>query len=214
MLAGTYILPAYAVDRSEPGPLTISSKAGVVQTLVVPTSESAVVSMSRDSFTIVKAADDLRPYEFTSDTFVNNPNSAIQWPFTVGVPITSWYGFRPEPCAGCGSWHAGIDMAPGEGTPIQSIADGVVVDMGSGGSSGVFVTIEHRVDGQVVRSWYKHMLDGSVPLTLGESVRVGQTVGQVGQTGLSTGPHLHFEILLDGTTTTDPYAWLKSKVSV
>ncbi|TFC06866.1 M23 family metallopeptidase [Cryobacterium mannosilyticum] len=56
------------------------------------------------------------------------------------------------------------------------------------------------------------MRKGSLALTVGQPVLVGQLVGNVGSTGQSTGPHLHFEIRLDGTTPTDPFAWLTEKV--
>ncbi|GGI73281.1 hypothetical protein GCM10009724_25390 [Microbacterium lacticum] len=65
-------------------------------------------------------------YAHTADTFTNDPASAVQWPFTVGVPISSTFGYRTPPCPSCSNFHAGLDMTPGIGTPIQAIADGVV----------------------------------------------------------------------------------------
>ncbi|MCB1281661.1 MAG: M23 family metallopeptidase, partial [Salinibacterium sp.] len=66
--------------------------------------------------------------------------------------------------------------------------------------------------GQKVSSLYAHMQEGTVTVALGEAVTVGQIIGRVGNTGLSMGPHLHFEILLDGVHPTDPYAWLTARV--
>ena len=105
-------------------------------------------------------------------------------------------------------------MNPGEGSPIQVMADGVVstVVPVDGGGLGVYVVIDHIIDGQNVQSWYGHMLTGSVKVSEGETVKVGQQVGQVGTTGTSTGAHLHFEVHVDGAPT-DPFAWLKSNVT-
>jgi murein DD-endopeptidase MepM/ murein hydrolase activator NlpD len=104
-------------------------------------------------------------------------------------------------------------MMPGAGTPIQAIADGVVTAVNSiSGELGVHVKVDHVLDGQRVSSLYAHMQVGTEAVALGERITVGQLIGRVGNTGLSTAPHLHFEILLDGNRPIDPYAWLKLKV--
>lgn len=145
-----------------------------------------------------------------ADTFRNDPAGAIQWPFPVGVPITSGFGPRTAPTAGASTDHLGVDFAPGDGVPIQIMADGVVREVvtGDSGGCGVNVTIDHRIDGRLVSSRYCHMQTGSVRVTEGQQVRVADIVGKVGNTGVSTGPHLHFEIRLDGTEPVDPVAWL------
>ncbi|MWC00291.1 M23 family metallopeptidase, partial [Agromyces seonyuensis] len=142
-------------------------------------------------------------------TFTNNPNGTIQWPFKVGVGITSKYGYRS--CAGCTSNHHGVDFVPGYGAEIQAIADGVVVyTEESEGSLGVHMIIEHQIEGKTVASVYAHMQYNSMRFNVGDTVHVGDTVGLTGNTGQSTGPHLHFEIRLGGMdgTYTDPLAWL------
>jgi murein DD-endopeptidase MepM/ murein hydrolase activator NlpD len=145
-----------------------------------------------------------------ADTFTNNPGRAVQWPFPVGVPISDGFGPRESP-GGIGSTdHKGVDFTPGQGTSVQSVADGVVrtVVPSDGGGLGVYVVIDHVVDGQPVSSTYGHMLPGSTAVTEGQLVKVGQPVGRVGNTGTSTGAHLHLEIRLDGVTPVDPFAWL------
>ncbi|NYD69086.1 M23 family metallopeptidase [Herbiconiux flava] len=145
-----------------------------------------------------------------ADTFTNNPGRPVQWPFPVGVPISDGFGPRESP-GGIGSTdHKGVDFTPGQGTSIQSVADGVVrtVVPSDGGGLGVHVVIEHVVDGQPVSSTYGHMLPGSAAVTEGQLVKVGQPVGRVGNTGTSTGAHLHLEIRLDGVNPVDPFAWL------
>ncbi|MEO9095486.1 MAG: M23 family metallopeptidase [Microbacteriaceae bacterium] len=148
-------------------------------------------------------------------TFTNDPRGTIQWPFPVGVPISDWFGARSAPTAGATTFHEGVDFAPGNGTPIQAIADGVVrtVDLLDNSGYGVHVIIDHMINGKLVSSVYGHMQVGSVRVTEGQAVKVTDIVGLVGSTGVSTGPHLHFEIHLNGTEPVDPYAWLKANAN-
>ncbi len=139
-----------------------------------------------------------------SSFFVNDPNSAIQWPFAVGVPISYGFGIRS------GRMHEGVDFTPGAGSPIQAIADGVVrVATSSGGAYGVHVIIDHQIDGQLVSSHYAHMQYGSLQVSPGQHVTVGTILGRTGNTGRSYGAHTHFEILINGTTAIDPIPWLR-----
>ena len=139
-----------------------------------------------------------------SDLFVNDPNAAIQWPFSVGVPISSGFGPR------WGRMHEGVDFVPGEGAEVQAIADGTVREAtNSGGAYGVVVVIDHVIDGQLVSSRYGHMLVGSLRVSPGDVVKVGTVLGNTGNTGRSTGVHTHFEVLLGGTTAVDPITWLR-----
>ncbi|MCR2765021.1 M23 family metallopeptidase [Microbacterium sp. zg.B48] len=139
-----------------------------------------------------------------SNFFVNDPNSPIQWPFAVGVPISYGFGVRS------GSMHEGADFTPGEGSPIQAIADGVVREStDSGGAFGVHIVIDHIIDGQLISSSYSHMLYGSRQVQVGDHVTVGTIVGHTGDTGRSFGAHTHFEILVNGTTPIDPIPWLR-----
>jgi murein DD-endopeptidase MepM/ murein hydrolase activator NlpD len=93
--------------------------------------------------------------------------------------------------------------------------DGVVRDVSATdtGELGVYVIIDHRVDSQLVSSLYAHLLAGSLTVRPGQTVRVGQRLGNVGNTGASTGAHLHLGILLNGTTPTNPFTWLNAHVS-
>ncbi|WP_234660744.1 M23 family metallopeptidase [Agromyces marinus] len=142
-------------------------------------------------------------------TFTNNPLGTIQWPFAVGVHIGDRFGYRD--CAGCSSNHRGQDFNPGLGAQIQAIADGVVVEStDAGGSLGVVTMIDHVIDGQTVTSVYAHMEYDSRRFGVGEVVEVGDVVGTTGNTGMSTGPHLHFEIRIGGVDGewVDPLEWL------
>jgi murein DD-endopeptidase MepM/ murein hydrolase activator NlpD len=138
------------------------------------------------------------------------PPPALEWPVPAGTRISSGFGPRVSPCAGCSSFHEGVDFDPGNGAPIHAIAAGVVVETNSPGYSalGVHVAIQHIIDGQTIVSAYGHMQTGSMHLKVGDHVAVGQLIGLVGSTGASTGPHLHFEIRVGGTTPVNPLTWM------
>lgn len=173
---------------------------------------SAELTFTRDDYTTstveeAAAAMGIRP----ANTFTNNPNGTIQWPFAVGVTIGDRFGARD--CAGCSSDHHGQDFNPGNGAPIQVIADGVVRHVEDGeGSLGVNVIVDHTINGRLVSSVYAHMQHGSVRVVEGQAIKVGTILGLTGSTGMSTGPHLHFEIRLDGVTWVDPLEWLYANV--
>nr|WP_245325300.1 M23 family metallopeptidase [Microbacterium amylolyticum] len=108
-----------------------------------------------------------------------------------------------------GRLHEGIDFVPGEGAPIQSIADGVVrIATEAGGAYGVNVYVDHIIDGQLVSSHYAHMQYGSLQVQAGDTVKVGDVLGNVGNTGRSYGAHLHFEVIVNGTAI-DPMPWMQ-----
>ncbi|MFB9309747.1 murein DD-endopeptidase MepM/ murein hydrolase activator NlpD [Agromyces hippuratus] len=171
-----------------------------------------IATVDRDGY-ITEKVPTVASYSQTAGTYVNY-FGAIQWPFLTGVPISTDFGYRVAPCEGCSSYHKGIDMNPGVNSPIQSIADGVVREVSAtdNGGLGVYAVIDHTIDGELVSSVYAHMAEASLALSVGQTVSVGDLVGNVGNTGQSTGPHLHFEILLDGVTPTDPFAWLSERV--
>ncbi|WP_185234531.1 M23 family metallopeptidase [Frigoribacterium sp. NBH87] len=101
-------------------------------------------------------------------------------------------------------------MVPGKNTPIGAIAGGTVRVSGMGGAYGEYAIIDHQIDGQTVSSLYAHMVVGSSPLRVGDRVNVGDLVGLVGNSGVSTGAHLHLSILLGGTLQIDPQLWLET----
>lgn len=141
--------------------------------------------------------------KFSDSLYTNDPNAAIQWPFMVGVAMSSGYGMRN------GRMHAGIDLVPGSGATIQAIADGTVrIATESGGAYGVSAYVDHVIDGKVVTSHYAHMQYGSLEVRAGQKVKVGDTIGKVGNTGRSYGAHLHFEVIINGSTV-NPVTWMR-----
>lgn len=135
----------------------------------------------------------------------------VVYPLGPGAEQTDGFGFRSAPCGGCSSDHNGVDWTPGAGTPVASIADGVVTAAGFDGTFGMRVEIEHVIDGVVVRTLSAHLQSDSVPVSVGETVEEGQVIGAVGSTGQSTGAHLHFEVHLGGVPI-DPVSWLATTV--
>lgn len=174
-------------------------------------SGGADIPVSRDSYTVTSLRKRLGAVRAArSASFTNDPTWAIQWPFAWGVPMSDQFGPRVL-CDTCGvTQHRGADFLPGRGAPIQAIADGVVRHVEESDSGlGVHVIIDHRIGGRIVSSVYCHMEFGSAAMAPGQRVHVGQLVGTVGDTGFAFGPHLHFEIRLDGTENVDPVAWLR-----
>lgn len=142
------------------------------------------------------------------DTFGVTEYTLVQWPVPASTTMSSAFGFRS--CAGCSTDHKGIDLNPGDGYPIQAVADGtVVLAEESNAGLGVQVVIEHVVNGQVFTSIYGHMQFGSIGVAVGQQVTRGTQVGLVGNTGASTGAHLHFGITSGGVEI-DPLAWLQT----
>jgi murein DD-endopeptidase MepM/ murein hydrolase activator NlpD len=118
--------------------------------------------------------------------------------------ISSVFGGREHPVLGGWRLHKGTDYAADRGTPVRAIGDGVVVRAGWGNGYGNVLEIRHR-NGFITR--YGHL--SRFKVHSGERVTIGETVAFVGSTGLSTGPHLHFEVLVNGQQR-DPRTALKS----
>lgn len=173
----------------------------------------AATAASRDEWGVTSYAEMLRlRYGSNNYSYTTSGSGAIRWPFPYVVDIVSGFGERAAPCRGCSSIHSGLDFDAGYGAPIGAIADGVVSYVGYGGGWGYRVEIEHVVNGQKVVSRYAHMVDQSSVLQVGNPVVAGDLVGAVGNTGLSTGPHLHLELLIDDVRV-DPFAWLMANAS-
>jgi len=115
---------------------------------------------------------------------------------TKGI-FTSGFGYR------WGVLHAGIDLANSIGTPIHAVSDGVVIDAGPTAGYGMWVKLRHA-DGTV--TLYGHV--NTTLVSVGQRVMAGDQIATMGNRGNSTGPHLHFEVLLGGSQRVDPVPWL------
>jgi murein DD-endopeptidase MepM/ murein hydrolase activator NlpD len=131
---------------------------------------------------------------------VNIGPGGLAWP-APGAPVSGNVGPRIHPVYGYRSCHTGTDIGAGGGSPILAAEDGVVVSIQNGGPYGLHTLIQH---GSGISTMYAHQSSTSV--SVGQKVKKGQVIGQVGSTGWSTGPHLHFEVHVNGTPY-DPMGW-------
>lgn len=121
-----------------------------------------------------------------------SPETGLQAPLT--GKITSPFGMRTHPVLGETLHHDGIDISQPAGTPVKPISSGVVTFAGNKGGYGMMVEVAHE---NGLTSRYAHL--SSLAVQAGEQIGPEQIVGQVGQTGMATGPHLHLEILRQNT---------------
>ena len=116
-----------------------------------------------------------------------------QFIFPVARDITSGFGWRPDPFTGRQSFHRGIDLRGSIGTPVRAAKDGTVARLGNSRVYGQYIIMTHAGGFQTL---YAHLSSFSV--RQGDRVRQGAVIGAVGNTGMSTGPHLHFGIHRNG----------------
>ena len=131
-----------------------------------------------------------KPGWFTADG-LTPVASGLVWP--VAARITSGFGLRVHPILRYSRMHRGIDFGAGWGTPIHASGDGIIARAGWAGGYGQQVRIDH---GEGFASSYSHM--SRMVVSPGMAVSAGQLIGSVGSTGLSTGPHLHYETYIHG----------------
>ncbi len=219
------VSPSTILDWNNVNPLRLSPG----QRLVIPQPEGLIYtvkkgdtlySIAKSFFTSVadlKAANDL-----TSDNIVVgqkifvpvksigkafNTEKSYIWP-TYGV-ISSPYGWRRHPITKQMSFHSGIDIAAPEGSPVFASAPGTVIFAGE--KPGYGLLVEVKGSREIFR--YAHL--SKITVYVGQRVERGTLIGRVGSTGVSTGPHLHFEIeALNKEETVNPLAYLPSSTKV
>lgn len=192
MLAAVTLITPTAAHAAEPTATVEELAEAHAQTLTVPAATPAVA--------------ELRSMLETVQLEVVPP--AIQ-PVEAGeAVITDSFGMREHPVFGGWRMHNGTDYAPGEGTPVRVAATGIVTGVVpfDAGGLGVHVTVEHPELGAT--TVYAHLGIGTVTVEPGQQVERGQSIGAVGNTGTSTGPHLHFEVHQHGAPV-DGVQWLR-----
>ena len=141
-----------------------------------------------------------------TNTNTTNMNSytggAFTWPCPSSYTITSGYGARNAPTEGASTFHKGIDIGCSSGATIVAAADGVVSFTGYFGGGGNTVIIDH---GNGLSTLYMHL--SAFAVSQGANVKAGNTIGYAGSTGISTGPHLHFAVRVNGAYV-DPSGYL------
>lgn len=120
------------------------------------------------------------------------------------IELSSGFGVRSDPFLGRPAMHTGLDFRASTGDPVRATANGRVVSAGWAGGYGRMVEIDH---GNGLSTRYGHM--SRINVKIGEQVHIGQVVGEVGSTGRSTGPHLHYETRIDGEAV-DPQRFLRA----
>ncbi|WP_394730384.1 M23 family metallopeptidase [Altererythrobacter sp. GH1-8] len=123
-------------------------------------------------------------------------------PLSNSYRLSSGYGMRNHPVLGRRKAHKGIDLAAPTGTPVYATADGIVTKAKWFSSYGLYISIDHSAD---LETRYAHL--SKLAVEAGEFVKKGDLIGYVGSTGRSTGPHLHYEVRIDGVAV-DPLPFM------
>jgi murein DD-endopeptidase MepM/ murein hydrolase activator NlpD len=132
------------------------------------------------------------------------PSVPLRKPLSGDLQMTSTFGYRTDPFLGKPALHSGVDLREEYGTAARATAAGVVTSAGSMGGYGNMVEIDH---GGGLATRYAHL--SSITVTPGQQLSPGAVVGRVGSTGRSTGPHLHYEVRIDGEPV-DPTRFLRA----
>lgn len=183
--------------KAQKDALIAQNKAIVAQAQAELDAESAAAADLRSQIAAMVAAQNAANGGSTtggSASFV--PSGTYTWP--CGGEITSYYGYRTEPYSG---FHEGVDIGASTGTPLLAMGNGRVISAGWYGGYGNLVVIEL---GNGLQAYYGHM--SSIAVSEGQTVNQGDTLGGVGSTGNSTGPHCHFGVLANGSFV-DPFGY-------
>ncbi|MMZ62114.1 Murein DD-endopeptidase MepM [compost metagenome] len=127
-----------------------------------------------------------------------------EWP-TLSKRLTSNFGYRTDPFKGSAAFHAGIDIAGKVGDPVYAAGAGKVITTDKDSSHGKYIVVEHPGG---LQTWYLHL--SGIDVSEGDTVAKGEGIGKLGNTGRSTGPHLHFEIVKQGKQI-NPLPYLEQK---
>jgi murein DD-endopeptidase MepM/ murein hydrolase activator NlpD len=205
--------PAYAARVFFGGPTSPTPNSGL---LAVPGWRrmplwQAAQAVQRSAFPMAYADHESLATEIvqrlTGATAGCAPLAEGKWhpPVQAGYALTSRFGWRTSPTRGGVDFHTGQDFARPNGSPVTAVSDGVVAYVGWSGGYGRLVRVRHA---NGVESWYAHL--SVIDVNVGDDVRAGERLGEVGSTGNSTGPHLHLEIRVDDQPV-DPMPWLAGK---
>ncbi|XVN40926.1 MAG: peptidoglycan DD-metalloendopeptidase family protein [Rickettsia endosymbiont of Argas persicus] len=148
---------------------------------------------------------DYNIYRYSQDNNANNQTffsedgksvkrSLLKTPLKV-IKVSSHYGNRKHPILGYTKMHKGVDFAAPTGTPIYSAGNGVITEIGWKSGYGKFIQIKHS---GTLSTAYAHASNFAKNLKVGSIVKQGQVIAYVGSTGRATGPHLHYEVKIDG----------------
>lgn len=199
-LAGEVAM-AYGITRFEQTAFGVSE---------VPSQTDVAFQRSVDAFSYLERNASLVTTSSSSAAFrLLQPNQFLNlavvpslWP-VVGE-ITGRFGERLDPFSGEGAFHSGIDIASHYGAPVRVTADGVVLEVGRHAGYGRLVVVDH---GFGVTTWYAHL--SGYNAEVGMNVKRGDVIGYEGDSGRSTGPHLHYEVRINNTPV-NPWRYLRN----
>jgi len=205
-VTATAVVACLLVSVATPHAATASTPQGMPSTLPAQqyaTAARATIVVERDAFRI--GTDQVRPPTGAAAADQAHPAVAVR-PADGSVPAAGGFGSRwVRGCAACSTNHQGLDFSAPTGTAVVAAMPGRVVAAGVLGGYGNQVLLLHA-DGTQTR--YGHL--SQIGVRVGDTLAAGQRLGAVGNTGVSTGSHLHFEVILGGTPV-DPAAWLRSR---
>ena len=137
---------------------------------------------------------DGNPDQYFDENGKNVKKALLKTPLD-GARLSSSFGMRKHPISGYNKLHKGVDFAAPIGTPIYAGGNGVIEFVGRNGGYGKYIRIRHN---NSYKTAYAHLNNYKKGIYKGLRVNQGEVIGYVGSTGKSTGPHLHYEIILDG----------------
>ena len=153
----------------------------------------AEIVLTKDSYELYKFEDNNDIEYFNSDG--KSATKALMKTPINGARLSSAYGMRKHPILGYNKKHMGVDFAAPIGTPIMAAGTGHIEYVGTNGGAGKYIRIKH-LNGY--KTSYSHLSSYASGMQKNVRVKQGQTIGYVGSTGLSTGPHLHYEVIFNG----------------
>lgn len=190
-LFASEVSTAYGIQRRQPaGPATAQEGR------LVPS-----VTESLDQYNYLKTVT-FAAFSRSRSRFVSRDAMPSIWP--VNGRLVSSFGMRLDPFSGHGAFHAGVDIHCPMGTPIRTAADGRVTQAGWMPGYGILVVVNHD---NGLETLYAHL--SKLSYMVGQEVRRGDVIGYSGSTGHSTGPHLHYEVRVNGAPV-NPYRYLQT----
>jgi murein DD-endopeptidase MepM/ murein hydrolase activator NlpD len=205
-LTATAVAACLFVTVATPQTATAASATSVLPALDVQeytTSATSTARAERDGFAIGRAPERRAAAAPSSEPA---PGASAARPVAGTIPAAGGFGSRwVSGCGACSTNHQGLDFAAREGTAVVAAMSGRVVSAGVFGGYGNQVLLQHA-DGSQTR--YGHL--SQIGVRVGQTVTAGQRIGAVGDTGVSTGSHLHFEVLHGGVAV-DPAVWLRDR---
>jgi murein DD-endopeptidase MepM/ murein hydrolase activator NlpD len=186
--------------------LKVPNQDGILYTTQKGDTLASVAEKYQTDVRAIQTANELFPETLKASTGLFIPGARLDWVnlqeingdlfiWPVSGYITSPYGYRNSPFTGIRQFHTGLDIGAPMGTPIRAAMSGRVTSVGYNDSFGNYVVITHHSN---YRTLYGHM--SLVRVKTGAYVQTSERIGDVGSTGLSTGPHLHFTVYKNGVT--------------